>query len=217
MNGNNYKQKGQFPRGVFFASACLVSCTKTQTPNKDDENKLIYIFGGQDMACFPTNVLYSFSPSTLTFEQIETNRTEIPVPRCGHAVAPFDDALYIFGGYEKTLLNDFYRFDIEHSNWEQISCKGAPCPQVGHHLFVFADQLLFIGKDSQDSQETSLFWFSFSTQTWTKLKNETSVGLPYLVYRCAFYDPPNLYFFGGKEDNKNGFSNALYCVTIKPE
>lgn len=76
------------------------------------------------------------------------HRPPPPHNRYRHTAVVYNDAMYIFGGVDKTQTryNDLHRFDFNTQVWEMIQCTGAiPSGRTFHVATVINDSLIITG------------------------------------------------------------------------
>ena len=90
------------------------------------EKNEIILFGGYSEGEI-LNTIYRFNIETKEINKIENSGdiNNTPLPRTGHASFIYGNNLYIFGGSIKdgTLLNDFWKLNLESMVWEKILPK----------------------------------------------------------------------------------------------
>ena len=90
------------------------------------EKNEIILFGGYSEGEM-LNTIYRFNIETKEINKIESSGdlNNTPSPRTGHASFIYENNLYIFGGSIKdgTLLNDFWKLNLESMTWEKILPK----------------------------------------------------------------------------------------------
>ena len=90
------------------------------------EKNEIILFGGYSEGNM-LNTIYRFNIESKEINKIESSGdvNNIPLPRTGHSSFIYENNLYIFGGSIKdgTLLNDFWKLNLESRSWEKILLK----------------------------------------------------------------------------------------------
>ncbi|HEY76264.1 MAG TPA: hypothetical protein G4O00_08800 [Thermoflexia bacterium] len=82
-----------------------------------------YVPGGCTEGGAATDVLEVFDPAAGQWEQAEP----LPAPRCGYALAVYEDRLYLFGGTDgQTVSAGTFVFDPQEGRWETRAPMPAP-------------------------------------------------------------------------------------------
>ena len=156
-----------------------------------EEKKEIILFGGYSEGEI-LNTIFRFNIETKEITKIENadpNNNNSPLPRTGHASFIFNNNLYIFGGSIKdgTLLNDFWKFNLENGAWENITSKNnnssnennndndndllLPSPRSGHSLLFINDKDIYIfgGKIGNFQEGNDLWKYDINSNEFTLL------------------------------------------------
>lgn len=115
----------------------------------------------------PSNELTRFDPETETFDELA------PLPEAlNHiGVVSHDHALYVLGGYGRTLDTGtragFYRYDPEDDRWTRL--PDLPEPRAAMAAGVVGDRLIVAGGAQDNVPRSDAFAFDFKTRRWTRL------------------------------------------------
>lgn len=175
-----------------------------------------YLFGGytrKDGTYY--NDLYRFDTALNTWNKLFCSG-EIPSIRTDHTAVLYENAIYIFGGYDgKNRFNDLKACRLENYEWKNVNNTGVqPLPRFGHSAVVFNDSMYIFG--GWDGHETldDLYQYNFTTGFWYELKR--TVGLrpsPRYRHSCVVFSG-SLFIFGGVDKSQRRF-NDLHEYNIQ--
>ncbi|XP_015771353.1 PREDICTED: uncharacterized protein LOC107349685 [Acropora digitifera] len=134
-------------------------------------------FGNKDIlvSCLGT-FIFRYDKNQWT---VLNNQTESPQPR-SHAASWCDTKkgiLFIFGGYSKQRLGDFWKFSLEEMKWTEIKVNTSVVPssrsKASAWIHHWSGDLYMFG-GSTNAGLTSEFWkFSLETSEWMKVSGTT--------------------------------------------
>lgn len=116
----------------------------------DQETKILVFFGGYSTGKTHNseneyyNDLFVFDCLHSKWLQLNTGKEQVPEGRTDHCLVEHQNFLYIFAGKgkSKSLLGDFWRFNLENKKWLQIQAEGAQLrPRFGHSAVVYGDSM----------------------------------------------------------------------------
>jgi hypothetical protein len=94
---------------------------------------------------YPWSVKKIVSPPTpLGSSSVSQPSSSSPFSRHGHTLCAADDELYLFGGLEKSLLNDFHVIGAEYYTFQLQTTDEVPPPRVGHACTMLDDKTLAV-------------------------------------------------------------------------
>ncbi|NXE72650.1 TEA3 protein, partial [Cochlearius cochlearius] len=108
-----------------------------------------------------------------------------PCDRYKHACAICRGFVYLYGGRNTTSLRDFWRYDIEKSEWEMLDCSRDGPEELEEHSMVAYKGTLYIFGGMVDSAftqaKTPLWIYDIDSARWTECRNvpaETESSAP---------------------------------------
>lgn len=124
----------------------------------------LYICGGVDdpQATRCENDLYEFNFLTNKWREIETFKKFSP--RCNASVTLYQNKIILFGGYDHShdeLKDDFYIFDFEKKNWNQVDFEERPTKRTKHCMVRNEDSIFIysgFGKNGRICEDLSDFY-----------------------------------------------------------
>ena len=174
----------------------------------------LYFFGGytkKDGEYF--NDFYKFTISSMEWEKI--SEPGGPSPRTDHTMSLYEDALYIFAGYDGSeKFNDLYEYRLVDNQWRRVEAGGMlPINRFGHSATVCGRFLyVFGGWDGHDTLD-DLHEYSFIGEKWRELTDVTGPK-PSPRYRHTSVEYlSSLYIFAGVDKVQTRFSD-LYRFNI---
>ena len=181
------------------------------TSNYDEENQIIYIYGGTDMNinhCKNNNFqsVWAFHLDKNCWKKIEiTNPNPLGVPR-GHSSILFNNKLYIFGGVIlfKKFQNNLFIIDLNTKKIENIDFNNKennkngiiPKPTAFHSAILIDNEKFFIhgGLDKNYNAINDCYIFYFNDLKFEK------IIIPLI---------PNLF---GHKIIMNNYKNKLFII-----
>lgn len=168
-----------------------------------------YLFGGytrKDGVYY--NDLYRFDTTTGIWTKLFCTG-DCPSIRTDHTAVIYDNAIYIFGGYDgKTRFNDLKACKLENYDWSSLPESGLqPLPRFGHTAVVYNHSMYVFG--GWDGHETldDLYQYSFTTNIWYELRR--TIGIkpsPRYRHSCVVFNG-SLFTFGGVDKSQKRFSD----------
>ena len=181
----------------------------------------LFIFGGYDGQSRINDFhRYSFTDKTWSpINSVSDLDENVPSPRDRHISVVYQNALFVFGGFDGTSrVNDFFKFDFHTMRWKQIIPSNQnvqshvpPSPRHSHSAVVFEDSMyIFGGYDG--SYRSDLHEYHFPTNTWTLIQpntrntNHNSARPPRARYRatCVVHEKSRtMILFGGHDGSRH--------------
>jgi N-acetylneuraminic acid mutarotase len=166
-------------------------------------NNEIYIFGGSGTSGQHNNLWKISKDPSITYE-IPTKTLEITSDylniqeiskRFSHSMVAISNDIYIFGGYDGVMLNDFYKIDTLNKSVTQIT-NTIPA-RHRHCMVAISNDIYIFGGDNND---TSFYKIdTLTNNTVTIITTE----IPYRNNHSMVAINNDIYIFGG-------FGNTLY-------
>ncbi|XP_061092964.1 leucine-zipper-like transcriptional regulator 1 homolog isoform X2 [Conger conger] len=132
----------------------------------------------------------------------------VPCDRYKHSCCAHGDSVYLLGGRGKSLLSDFWRYNVVRNEWTELdcSCENAP-EETEEHSMVNYQGLLFIFGGMIDSgysgNKTPLWVYDTDKEEWlcwqgknTQLAPVNRKGHSAVVFESS------MYIYGGYIDMK---------------
>ena len=198
------------------------------TSNYDQENQIIYIYGGTDMNINHCKSNYfqsvwAFHLLKNFWEKIEiSNPNSYGVPR-GHISILLNDKLYIFGGVVnfKKFLNKLYVIDLnskklENFEYDEENNKNGVIPKpMAYHSAILIDNEKFLIHDGLDKNYNAIndcYIFYFKDFKFDKINIPLIPNL--FGHKILMNNNKNkLYIIGGMDNFKYvGDKNLIYKI-----
>eukprot|EP00961_Rhodomonas_salina_P288300 3895996-Rhodomonas_salina.1 len=179
-------------------------------------NGSLFLFGGnalEDGLTKPSKELHEYKIDQSAWIQLSTPVTSAPSPRYQHAMAAWEGALYIFGGYnygdgEAEIFNDVYRYDIRSGTWRDVSEASAP-PRFQHAMAGWGGKLYafggFVFSQGANRLSNILQEYDIATRTWTD-RSGGAVPFQRRGHVMTAWDG-SLYVFGGWGEESVGLND----------
>ncbi|XP_043916597.1 tip elongation aberrant protein 3-like [Protopterus annectens] len=143
-----------------------------------------------------------------------------PSDRFKHACSVVKGFVYLYGGRDKTGLNDLWRYNIMHNKWEQLQYLGDDVPEeLDEHSMVAYEGMLYIFGGMVDSayvqRKTPLWIYEIDRSRWTHWKKrvgEQIVPANRKGHSAAVYNS-FMYLYGGYVDIK-GISQEFWSFSF---
>jgi Kelch motif protein len=149
--------------------------------------------------------LKSFDLKTYTWTHLKSLPSE---GRCGHSAVIWNDAMYVYGGFNGlTYFDDMYRYEFATNSWSKICALGSPSSagkRNGHTAVVHDNSMYVIGGNPERRSE--VYIFDFLKHTWSKIVDPAVV--PYkqgtgTAYHTSVLYKDHIYTVGGFYSNGN--------------
>ncbi|KAG5852843.1 hypothetical protein ANANG_G00066840 [Anguilla anguilla] len=134
-----------------------------------------------------------------------------PCDRYKHSCCAHGDSVYLLGGRGKSLLNDFWRYNVVRNEWTELdcSCENAP-EEMEEHSMVNYQGLLYVFGGIIDSgysgNKTPLWVYDTDKEEWLRWqgKNTYSQKLAPVNRKghSAVVFESSMYMYGGYIDMK---------------
>lgn len=162
-------------------------------------NEQLYIFGGY-AGTSRLNDLWYFDFTKKFWTQVEFERGTGPGPRENNGLIPFNDKLYLYGGYNGvSWLQDFHEFDLIKKKWRTIENKGV-IPGSRFGFVSILDELrceliVFAGYDGK-AWLNDMYAYSFQTKEWYRKEQKGEIPS---IRSCPSWAKADhsVYMFGG--------------------
>jgi N-acetylneuraminic acid mutarotase len=115
-----------------------------------------------------------------------------PSPRDRHCAVVYNDAFYVFGGFDGSArVNDFHKYDILEQEWTRIlpnvSDMTLPTSRHSHSAVVHNNSMwVFGGYDG--SYRCDLYEYNFLTNVWTVVDTVGRIPRPRYRATCVIYN-----------------------------
>eukprot|EP01105_Mastigella_eilhardi_P006971 TRINITY_DN18462_c0_g1_i1.p1 TRINITY_DN18462_c0_g1~~TRINITY_DN18462_c0_g1_i1.p1 ORF type:complete len:449 (-),score=107.82 TRINITY_DN18462_c0_g1_i1:38-1285(-) len=97
--------------------------------------------------------------------------------RCAQSAVCVGDAMYVFGGWNGSAMNDLFVFDLAQRKWTQPAVRNAPAPRAGHSMAAVGTTLLvFGGADGEGTFYNSLWSLDLSRGNELCWTEHTALG-----------------------------------------
>lgn len=180
----------------------------------DTHDNLLFVFGGIDNVGNLLNDLWSYSPVTGVWTELNAPTAPsapgtcgaVPNPRMNAAMVwdTVDQKLVLYGGVgvDDRYLADLWMYSPSASSWTAVQCtQGKPGPGPRASSAVWDGQgMLLLGGIYQGGLYAD-FWSYNLTSGWQKLADRTPLGQR--TYQTMVWDTNDgrLYVFGGLDAN----------------
>lgn len=185
-----------------------------QPTPRDRHSAVVYenyfiIFGGFDgLSNLRVNSLYQYDIRAFKWQEMLTTGT-IPSPRHSHLSIVYQDAMYIFGGYDGNYCNDLTRLDLKTKVWSLVTTTGeCPSGRYRNSCVVYRDVMIVHGGHDGSMHLPDTYIFNFSTSVWTQVI-AAGVIPPPRDSHCAVVFNNIMYIFGGSNGRAMGDFHAL--------
>jgi N-acetylneuraminic acid mutarotase len=155
----------------------------------------MFIFGGYDGQS-RRNDFYSFHFKNQQWKLLNEDTHDIrgtpPSPRDRHCAVVYNDAFYVFGGFDGSArVNDFHKYDILEQEWTRIlpnvSDMTLPTSRHSHSAVVHNNSMwVFGGYDG--SYRCDLYEYNFLTNVWTVVDTVGRIPRPRYRATCVIYN-----------------------------
>mmetsp|Transcript_34294 Transcript_34294/g.60025 ORF Transcript_34294/g.60025 Transcript_34294/m.60025 type:complete len:1030 (+) Transcript_34294:49-3138(+) len=186
----------------------------------DEEDRLLYIFGGESNIGI-LNDMWAFSMDSATWEEVPQKGAVPPgITQFAYSSFTVHDKLLKFvicKGYGlSSVIHDIYIFDVESRTWNFYPSNGVK-PKVdsdGAVVYYKETLLFFGGYKKEDNQNPSLadnglYKYDFSVNQWSHVSIHNQIPNRNLFHMSIYKD--YLYVFPGWS---NEFSNQLSLYRI---
>lgn len=192
--------------------------------------KIAYMFGGyggtQGATSYNDLHRVTIEGQGLTFKKLTQTGT-LPPKRSLHAFAydPGTQKFVLFGGAGSALYNDTWTMTLagDTATWTKLAPNPKPTARYGF-FYGFQPEparlLVYSGAQGGNpiNPATDTWAFDFATDTWAKLADALSPGIPPGRRNgCFIYDPsgPRLFVFGGTSDGMTT-QPGLFAFDARP-
>ncbi|XP_035264977.1 F-box only protein 42 isoform X2 [Anguilla anguilla] len=133
-----------------------------------------------------------------------------PCDRYKHSCCAHGDSVYLLGGRGKSLLNDFWRYNVVRNEWTELdcSCENAP-EEMEEHSMVNYQGLLYVFGGIIDSgysgNKTPLWVYDTDKEEWLRWQGKNTYSQLAPVNRkghSAVVFESSMYMYGGYIDMK---------------
>ena len=153
----------------------------------------MYVFGG--LGAHRSNDLFQFDFDTWQWTEIlPKDEAKLPSKRCKHSACVYENAMYIFGGWDSSgKMNDMYRYIFDRNEWERIACASPPRARSAHSAVIYKNYMYLFGGIG-DNKFNDMHRFAFRTNQWSVVNQRNP--------------PPRRSSYGGAHI----FNDRLYIV-----
>eukprot|EP01080_Neovahlkampfia_damariscottae_P008940 gene8940-889_t len=148
------------------------------------------------------------------FTDLQSNN--IPLTLQGHTMVSYNDLIYCFGGYNRTIegTNEIHEYSKKENLWRILlpESKIIPSPRHYHSCSIYNDSMIIYGGYSQSNYFNDIFEFNLKTKEWKELKITKESTTRSYHQSVIFND--NLYLFGGKTSFSN-YPNHMSIYDLK--
>lgn len=150
-----------------------------QPPSPRDRHSAIvygngfYVFGGFDGHA-RVNDLYKYDIDENVWSRIipSTMSTGIPTPRHSHSAVVYQNAMYIFGGYDGSYSCNVYKYDFLNNVWTSVNTVGRiPRARYRATCVVYNDTMIIHGGHDGTRHLSDTHVLDMNTKCWTSLAN----------------------------------------------
>jgi len=151
------------------------------------------------------------APTRSIWSEVSQSSVKAPCTRTRHAATTCGRDLYVLGGRKGNIsLKDFWRFNLDDENWEEIVVTGErPGYLQDHSMVEYQNKLYVFGGEISfcNDQEIPLWIFDIEANTWQRESSCNGGKSPKsLRGHSATVYKESMFIFGGYQDLKG--SNA---------
>jgi len=139
-------------------------------------NRSIYIFGGYD-GFNRVNDFYEYNVDTESWQEvIFCGKEGPPTPRHSHSAVVYEDCMYVFGGYDGSYKNDFYKFNFTKNQWSRIKPIDEiwPTPRYRTSCTVVDEKMYMFGGHDGQQQLNDFYYYNFMKRKWNLINYSKS-------------------------------------------
>ncbi|KAK9459858.1 uncharacterized protein V1516DRAFT_665371 [Lipomyces oligophaga] len=185
------KDKNSAAKKALKAEKALKAQNKSAAKEKKKSNKLTEDDEADDANI--DDILAEYAKEQANFHAVKISPCERPKKRLNPTLVPSPvqhgrKELFLFGGEAinssgmSEFYNDLFIYNVDSSQWRQITCPNSPLPRSGHAMAVHPSSgliLLFGGEFSSPKQNTFYHYgdtwlFDASSREWTRIESKRS-------------------------------------------
>ena len=103
---------------------------------------------------------------SLSWAEVQSESSNAPSSRCGHALTFFEGNLYLFGGKDEfSASNELWQYHMVANSWNKLVVSGKNPPRVYHHKVTLYERKIFVFGGSI-SLVLPLWVFDFDVFEW---------------------------------------------------
>ena len=176
-----------------------------QPPSPRDRHSAVvygngfYVFGGFDGHA-RVNDLYKYDIDENVWSRIipSTMSTGIPTPRHSHSAVVYQNAMYIFGGYDGSYSCNVYKYDFLNNVWTSVNTVGRiPRARYRATCVVFNDTMIIHGGHDGTKHLSDTHVLDMNTKCWTSLANVRGTTPFPRDSQVGFLYDNAMYIYGG--------------------
>ncbi|CAD8099772.1 unnamed protein product [Paramecium sonneborni] len=169
----------------------------------------IYIFGGKGENKQIFNDVWKFKQSW-----IELDHDQQITGRFGHTSVPYQNSMFIFGGWDGTsCLDEMYEYSFVTNTFYEIRrCSGQkPKARYRHEALVYnSNMFLFGGVDHLQIRYNDLHQYNFKKREWIKINTSGSIPSARTFHKLVNLE--NQFFLLGGYDGQR--LNDMYTIFV---
>jgi N-acetylneuraminic acid mutarotase len=190
----------------------------------------LYVFGGFD-GIKRFDEVWAFDINTRVWRVETEEQMNKPTPRFGHTGVVYEDAFWVFGGWDgRDTLDCMWRYDLKARTWDMVEPQKASngrrqtnanalCPRHRYrHSAVTFDggMFLFGGVDKDHVRFNDLFRFDFATRSWEEIEATGIIPSSRTFHRCVVVGN-KMYLLGGYDgDYRLNDVRSVYLGNLSP-
>lgn len=176
-----------------------------QPPSPRDRHSAVvygngfYVFGGFDGHA-RVNDLYKYDIDENVWSRIipSSLSTGIPTPRHSHSAVVYQNAMYIFGGYDGSYSCNVYKYDFLNNVWTSVNTVGRiPRARYRASCVVYNDTMIIHGGHDGTRHLSDTHVLDMNTKCWTSLANVRGTTPFPRDSQVGFLHDNAMYIFGG--------------------
>eukprot|EP00299_Pterocystis_sp_00344_P012422 c5961_g1_i1.p1 GENE.c5961_g1_i1~~c5961_g1_i1.p1 ORF type:complete len:1378 (-),score=299.66 c5961_g1_i1:162-3947(-) len=165
-----------------------------------------------------SNRIYSMDTQTFQWTRLVTHG-RIPTPRAYHTIAPLDDDVFVFGGFDgRAYLNDLHKWTVFDSNknetgvWKKLEQRGVvPEVRAAAASAVYGRKMFMFGGFEVSIYKNDFFVLDLDKLEWSRIHlNHDSCAMPGARAMASLtLVGTKLVLFGGVFCDSNGTCTEL--------
>lgn len=171
----------------------------------------VFTFGGYNLEL--TNEL-AFHSGTPKISEIKSAHFISPSSRIYSAIFISKCKIYIFGGFNQQVLDDFWTFDSDFDIWTQLKSSGLVPEKRQKSAFCSDGNILFLFGGEGLSLFNDLYYYSVITGKWYLISQNKDPWPSPRSSSCMIYYEKKLYIYGGNV-GLGVISNDLWVFDLR--
>ena len=123
------------------------------------------------------NDFYEYNVDTESWQEvIFCGKEGPPTPRHSHSAVVYEDCMYVFGGYDGSYKNDFYKFNFTKNQWSRIKPIDEiwPTPRYRTSCTVVDEKMYMFGGHDGQQQLNDFYYYNFMKRKWNLINYSKS-------------------------------------------